>query len=94
MILPIAHTVERTRTATAPSHAIPITLPIELAGTTPKTVDRITLINVIITACDGRLFSYNSTDHMYWKKDTYCNSVDVHTNVHKTDHRFQNGKSL
>jgi hypothetical protein len=46
----ISSTGERTRTAIAPSHAMPITLPIELTGTTPKKVDGITLINLIITA--------------------------------------------
>jgi hypothetical protein len=41
---------EHVPTATAPSHAIPTTLPTELAGKTPNQVDRITLINVMITA--------------------------------------------
>jgi hypothetical protein len=43
-------TGELTRTATALSHAMPITLPFELTVTTPKKVHRITPINVIITA--------------------------------------------
>jgi hypothetical protein len=51
LIKRIAYTGKRTRTvtATAPSLAIPTTLPTELAGTTLQKFYRIALINVIIT---------------------------------------------
>jgi hypothetical protein len=68
----IAPTGERTRTATAPSHAMPITLPTELTGSTPKmgwsdnpdkryhycmTPETEYLLIAILTICTGRLFT-------------------------------------
>jgi hypothetical protein len=40
---------------------MPITLPIELTGTTPKKVDGITLINLIITA-------WHRKPTIYWQQ--------------------------
>jgi hypothetical protein len=67
----IAPTKKQTQTATVHSHALPITLPIDLTGTTPKKVDRITLIIVIIIAWHRKPIIYWKQYWLYLRGDVF-----------------------